>query len=188
MNEVHAYGTKQIYLQLDNSLQFRLCGTKEVEEDFFIGEINEREKMSKLLNKYITALHFADKTLLVLSGSSSRVSICSFATAIGAPIGIAGVSITLVFIFRDGIFKTFLKENLNRTIVLLARSKLNGIEKIKSLSDADISHESLSIRIKNRERSNIERDRLIEMCRVISKTSRFIREQEASELLSQLGI
>ena len=39
--------------------------------------------MSKTLNKYITALDYADKTLLVLSGASSGVSLCSFFTVIG---------------------------------------------------------------------------------------------------------
>ena len=66
MNEPRLYDTKQIYLQLDNPLQFKLCIMKEV-EDFFSAGISDREKMSKALNKYITitALDQADKTFLV---------------------------------------------------------------------------------------------------------------------------
>ena len=38
---------------------------------YFFEEINERENMSKVLNKYITAPDCTDKTLLVLSRTSS---------------------------------------------------------------------------------------------------------------------
>ena len=48
MNEPHVYATKQIYLQLDNPLQFRLSKIKEI-EDSFIAENSDREKMSKTL-------------------------------------------------------------------------------------------------------------------------------------------
>lgn len=43
MNQPHVRDTKQTYLQLDNALQFRLSRIKET-EDFFIAEINDREK------------------------------------------------------------------------------------------------------------------------------------------------
>ena len=55
---------------MDDPLQFRLSGIKEI-EDFFIAEINDRKQMSQTLNKYITALHYAGKTSLVLSGARS---------------------------------------------------------------------------------------------------------------------
>lgn len=45
MNEAHLYGAKQIYPKLDNALQFRLSGIKEI-EDFFIAEISEGKNMS----------------------------------------------------------------------------------------------------------------------------------------------
>ena len=56
---------KKILHQLDKPLQFRLCRLKKT-KDFFIVEINDRAKMSKPPNKYITALDYADKTILVL--------------------------------------------------------------------------------------------------------------------------
>ena len=36
--------------------------------------------MSKTLNKYVTALDYVDKTLHVLSGASSDISLCSSIT------------------------------------------------------------------------------------------------------------
>ena len=50
------------------------------------------KKMSRKLINYITTLHYTDKTLLVLSAPSSDVSLCSFATVVGAPIEIVRAS------------------------------------------------------------------------------------------------
>ena len=47
------YETKQLPTNLDNAAQFRLCKTKEM-ENYLIAEMNEKEKISKVLNKYIT--------------------------------------------------------------------------------------------------------------------------------------
>lgn len=47
-----------------------------------------KEKISKTLTKYIAALNYADKTLLVLSGASCGVTLCAFTTAIGGAFGI----------------------------------------------------------------------------------------------------
>ena len=68
MCEAHVCDTK-----LDNPLWFRLCRTKDI-TDFFIAEINGREKMSKALYKHIAALSYARNTLLVLSESRIIVS------------------------------------------------------------------------------------------------------------------
>ena len=54
--------------------------------------------MSKILNKYVTSFDYAGKTLLVLSGKSSGVSLCLFSAVIGTPVGIASASISLVFL------------------------------------------------------------------------------------------
>ena len=59
MKEAQVCGTKQIYSQLSNVLQFRLS---RILEYFFIAEINELEKMNKVLNNFITALGYTDKT------------------------------------------------------------------------------------------------------------------------------
>ena len=55
MDEPHVCNFKQSCIQLHNGLQIRLNRIKEI-EDIFHREINHREKMSKALNKYITAL------------------------------------------------------------------------------------------------------------------------------------
>ena len=44
------------------------------------------EKMSKVLNKYFTVLDYADKTLLVLPGLRSGVSLFSVTADIGTPV------------------------------------------------------------------------------------------------------
>lgn len=44
-------------------------------EYFFITEVNNSEKMRKILNKYMTVLHYAGKNLILLSGADSGVSL-----------------------------------------------------------------------------------------------------------------
>ena len=183
MNKVQVHRTKQLYPQLENALQFRLSRINEV-EDFFIAEIEQRKKMSDVLNKYITALDYADKILLVLSSASFDCFICSIAAIMSAPVGIVNASISLVLLVRNLILKTFLKTIWKkrikpRKIVSLVRVKLNIIEQLRSktLTYANISHEDFtvmireaenysrlkqSIRMKTTERGNVERDRSIE--------------------------
>ena len=48
---------------------------KEIEE-FFIAKINNRENMSKTLNKYMAILDYTDKAFLVLPGASNDVFPC----------------------------------------------------------------------------------------------------------------
>ena len=64
-------------------------------EDYFIAEIKERELMSKKLSKYISLFDYFDKSLIVLSVRSGGVSIASFATGIGIPVGITSASLRL---------------------------------------------------------------------------------------------
>ena len=66
-----------------NDQQFRLNKINEV-KDYFIAEIKERELMSKRLSKYIASFDYFDKSLIVLSVTTSSISIASFATVIGA--------------------------------------------------------------------------------------------------------
>ena len=61
---------------MDNPLRFILSKINEIEE-FFIVAINDRVKISNTINKYITALGYSDKTLLVLTDPSIFVCICS---------------------------------------------------------------------------------------------------------------
>ena len=77
-------------------------------ENYFYQEINKRKSYSKKLNKCVTAFDCIDKLLIVLSATSGVVSIISFTSIIGAPIGIASASFTLIFSSTTGIAKKLL--------------------------------------------------------------------------------
>ena len=107
--------------------------------------------MNKNLSKYIASFHYLDKSLTVLSVATGSISIASFATAIGAPVGIMSASCSLAFSITTGLVKTFLKTTRNKKkkhikIVMLPRSKLNIIEsKIsEALINNEISHEDFT--------------------------------------------
>ena len=72
-------------------------------ENYFYQEINQIKSCSKKLNKYVTTFDYIDKILIVLSATSSGVSIISFTSIIGAPVGIASASLTLIFSLTTGI-------------------------------------------------------------------------------------
>ena len=57
----------------------------------------KKELMSKRLSKYIASLDYFDKFLIVLSATNGSISIASFATVIGTPVGIASVCLCLPF-------------------------------------------------------------------------------------------
>ena len=108
-----------------NNQQFRLNKISEIEE-YFIAEIKERELMSKKLSKYISFFNYFDKSLIVLSVVSGGSSIASFATVIGAPIGIKSASLNIAFSLCTGLVKKLLKATRNKKkkhnkIVMLAR-------------------------------------------------------------------
>ena len=80
---------------LDNQ-QFRLNKINEI-KDYFIAEIKERELVSESISKYIASFDYFDKSLIVLSATSGSISIASFTTVIGKPVGIATASLSLTF-------------------------------------------------------------------------------------------
>ena len=115
--------------------------------------------MSKKLSKYFLFFYYFDISLIVLSVTSGSVSIASFATVIGAPIGITRGSLGLAFSLCIGIVKKLFKAMRNKKkkhnkIAMLARSKLNSIKsKIsEALINNQISHEDF-IAIINEERN-----------------------------------
>ena len=144
--------------------QFRLNKINET-KDYFLAEIRERELISKNISKYIASLDYFDKSLNVLSILSGSNFISSFATVIGAPVEIIGVSCGFTLSILSGFVKRFLKTARNKKkkhnkIVMLARSKLNSIEsKIsKALVCNEISHEDFETIIsKEKKISRIER-------------------------------
>ena len=140
--------------------------------------------MSKRLSKYIASFDYFDKSLVALSVATGSISIASFATVIGAPVGIMSASSSLAFSITTGFIKFLLKTTRNKKkkhnkIVTLARSKLNSMEsKIsEALINNEISHEDFvtiinegkkyrelkqSIRMMNSQRRDLEKVILIE--------------------------
>ena len=83
-------------------------------ENYFYQEINQRKSCSKKSSKYATAFGYMDKILIILSATSSVVCIISSASFIGAPVGIASVSLTLISSLRTGINKKLLSITRNK--------------------------------------------------------------------------
>ena len=138
-------------------------------EDYFITEIEERELMSKKLRKYISFFYYFDKSLIVLSVTSASISIASFATVMGIPIGITSASLSLTFSLCTGLVKKLLKATRNKKkkhnkIVMLARSKLNSLESklSEALINNQINHEDF-MTIINEERNYRELKESIRM-------------------------
>ena len=126
---------------LSNQIKFRLNNINEI-KDF------QLKNLGKKKSKYIAALDYLDKTLIVLSATSGGISIVSFTSVIGVPIGIASASFSLVSSLTTGIIKKLLtitrnEKKINNGIVISAKTKLNSIESLKSqaLIDLKISHE-----------------------------------------------
>ena len=156
--------THNIYSNLDVSLsdqqQFRLKKINEV-KDYFVAEIKERQLMSKRLSKYIASFEYCDKLLIILSVTTGSISVASFATVTGAPVGIVSESFSLAFSIFTGIVKKLLKTTRNKKkkhnkIFMLARSKLNSIESkiFEALINNEISHEDFMTTIN--EEKNID--------------------------------
>ena len=150
MVECNSLEARNIYPNLSatpsSEEQFRLNKISEI-KDYFVAEIKERELMSKRLSKYIASFDYFDKSLIALSVTTGSISIASFATVIGVPVGMMSATCSLAFSITTGIVKKLLlKQEIrrkNNEIVMLARSKLNGIEsKIsEALINNEISHE-----------------------------------------------
>ena len=129
--------------KLTDQTKYRLYEIKKI-ENYFINEINERESYSKKLNKYVTIFDYLDKMLIVLSATTGGISIILFTTTIGAPVGIASASFTLIFSLITRIIKKLLNITRNKNkkhnqIVMLAKSKYNSIEALISEALNDIN-------------------------------------------------
>ena len=92
---------------LSEETKFRLDEISKI-ENYFIEEINQRKSCSKKLNKYVTTFDYIDKILIVLSATTGGVSIISFTSIIGAPVGKVSASFTLIFSITTGIIKKLL--------------------------------------------------------------------------------
>ena len=119
-------------VSLNDQQKFRLNKINEI-KGYFVAEIKDRELMSKRLSKYISSFDYFDNSLTVLSVTTGSISVASFATVIGAPVGMVTANFSLSCSISTGIVKKLLKTTRNKKkkhskIVMLARSKLNSIE------------------------------------------------------------
>ena len=133
---------------LSEQTQFRLSEIIGI-ENYFYQEINQRKSCSKKLSKYVAVFDYIDQALIVLSATSGGVSIISFTSIVGAPVGIASASFTLIFSLTTEIVKKLLnitrkKKKKHDKILMLAKSKLNSVETLisQALIDMDISHKT----------------------------------------------
>ena len=98
---------------LSEQTKFRLSEIIGIEY-YFYQEINQRKSCSKKLNKYVTVFDYIDKILIVLSATSSGVSIISFTSVVGTPVGIVSASLALIFSLTTGIVKKLLNITRNK--------------------------------------------------------------------------
>ena len=153
-------------INLTNQTKFRLDEISKI-ENYFIEEINQRKSCSKKLSKYVAVFDYIDQALIALSATSGGVSIISFTSIVGAPVGIASASLTLFFSLTTGIVKKLLNITRNKKkkhdkILMLAKSKLNSIETLVSqaLIDMEISHEEFITILKEKDKYEKMKDNL----------------------------
>ena len=144
--------------KLTDQRKFRLYEIKKI-ENCFINDINQQKAQSKKLSRYVTFFDYIDKILIILSATTAGISIVSFTTAIGAPVGIASASFTLIFSLTTGIIKKLLNITINKKrkhdyLLMLAESKFNSIETLisQALGDLDISHEEFIMILNEKDR------------------------------------
>ena len=143
---------------LSQQTKFRLDEISKI-QNYFIEGINQRKSCSKMLTKYVAPFDYIDKILIVLNATTGGVSICSFTSIAGAPVGIASTSFTLIFSLTTGIVKKLLNITRNKKkkhdeILMLAKSKLNSIETLisQALTDLDTSHEEFITILKGKDK------------------------------------
>ena len=91
---------------------------------------------------------------------------CLFTSIVGATVGIASASFTLIFSLSTGITKKLLniarkKKKKHDKILMLAKSKLISIDTIsQALIDMDISHEEFITILKEKDRYEMMKENL----------------------------
>ena len=127
-NSIEAIGKTN----LTNQSKFPLDEISKI-EDYFIEDINQRKSCTKKLSKYVAVFDYIHQALIILSATSGGVSIISFISIVGAPVGIASAGLTLFFSLTTGIVKKITEYNKEKKkkhdeILMLAKNKLNNIE------------------------------------------------------------
>ena len=91
---------KSSYLEIDKTdlsdqTKMKLDKITETKNSFY-QEINQAKLSSKKVSKYAAAFDYIDKIWIVLGATSGGVSIISFMSVVGAPVGIANAIFTLI--------------------------------------------------------------------------------------------
>ena len=94
-------------INLSEQTKFRLSEIIRI-ENCFHQEINQTKSCIKRLGKHVTAFDYIDKILTVLSAVTGGVCIISSTNVVGAPVGIASASFTLIFSLTTGTIKKLL--------------------------------------------------------------------------------
>ena len=74
-------------IELTNVNKYRLDEINKI-KDNFNSEIKERKDIIKKLNKYLVSFDYLNKIFIALSASLGTLSIVSYASVIGAPVGL----------------------------------------------------------------------------------------------------
>ena len=149
---------------LSEQTKFRLSEIIGI-ENYFHQEINQRKSCIKTLGKYVTTFDYIDKILIA-------VCIISSASVVGAPVGIASASFTLIFSPTTGIIKKLLsitknKEKKHGKILILTKSKLYSTKNLvsRALIDVEVNHEEFNAIIREKQKY----DRMKENVRNVSE-------------------
>ena len=144
--------------ELRDQTKFRLHEIKKI-DNCFINDINQQKQYSNKLNTYFTIFDYKDKTLIVLSATTSGASIISFTNTISESVGIVSANFTLIFSLTTGIIKKLLNMTINKKkkhdqLLMLAQSKFNSIKTLisQALGDLDTSHEEFIMILKGKDK------------------------------------
>ena len=112
-----------------------------------IEEINQNELMIIKHKKNSKVLNYTENLLILISAVARCISISSFASLVGIPIGSTRSAIGLkmcIITVRIETYKPIIKKKKKKhnKILLLEKSKLNSIEALisKALIDSNVSH------------------------------------------------
>ena len=127
--------------------EFRLKNVDET-KNYFLEEIKQNELMSRKYKNVCTNLNYIEHCLILASRITGYISTSAFASLFDVPIGITSSAIGLknrAIVSGIKKYKSMIKKKKKKhnKIVLLAKSKLTGIEVLtsKALIDSDISHD-----------------------------------------------
>ena len=152
----------------------------------------------KKLSKYVTVFDYVDKVLIALSATSGGVYIILFTSVVGAPVGIASSSFTLIFSLSTGIVKKLLaitrKKKEHDKVLMLAKIKLINIETLisEALIDMEISHEEFIAifkekdkyeKVKENLRSENEKQEIMRLSRMKSNELKKKLSQKQSKII-----